>query len=280
MAKPKKIHKERKVKGLPPLADLADRHDLYEQSVQSVETEIDFLRDTYRTVRGRPAESLREDFCGTAAAACEWIKDNPKHTAQGVDLDKEVLDWGRERHVAKLTDEEKTRLHLAEDNVLTSKLEPVDILVGFNFSYWIFNTREALRNYFEVARSNLKDDGLFIVDAFGGSEAHDEMKEKTKHDNFTYVWEQGSFNPINHAMTCYIHFKFPDGSKLKRAFTYEWRFWMLPEIRELLEEAGFSKSTVYWQEEDDDDDEEEGDFMPATRGEPDPAWIAYIVAEK
>ena len=36
------------------MADLADRHELYEKSVQSVDDEIDFLRDTYRSVRGRP----------------------------------------------------------------------------------------------------------------------------------------------------------------------------------------------------------------------------------
>ena len=41
-------------------------------------------------------------------------------------------------------------------------------------------------------------------------------------------------NPITHATTCHIHFKFPDGSKLKKAFTYEWRLWTAPEIRELL----------------------------------------------
>lgn len=278
MAKPNKVHKERKKKGLPPLADLADRHSLYEQSVQSVDTEIEFLRDTFRTVRGRPAQSLREDFCGTAAAACEWVKDNPNHTAVGVDFDPEVLDWGRKNHLAKLSDEAGGRVSMVEDNVLTAKLDPVDLLVAFNFSYWIFNTRETLLEYFKIAHKNIKDDGIFICDAFGGSEAHDEMEEETEHDGFTYIWEQGSFNPIDHAMSCYIHFEFPDGSRLKRAFEYHWRFWMLPEIRELLAEAGFSKSTVYWQDDDDEDDD--GDYEPAERGEPHPAWIAYIVSEK
>ena len=126
----------------------------------------------------------------------------------------------------------------------------------------------------------MKDDGIFIVDAFGGSEAHDEMEEETEHDGFTYIWQQGSFDPITHDLDCYIHFEFEDGSRLKRAFSYHWRFWMLPELRELLAEAGFSKVTVYWQDDDDEDDEEEGDFEPAERGEPDPAWIAYIVCEK
>ncbi|NNF16965.1 MAG: class I SAM-dependent methyltransferase [Gammaproteobacteria bacterium] len=262
------------------MADVADRHQLYEMSVQSVETEVEFLGDTYRSVRGRPAISLREDFCGTAAAACEWIKVNPEHTAIGIDIDGEVLEWGLNHHIAKLDDAGRARLRIVEDDVLHAEVEPVDILTAFNFSYWIFKTRDSLRNYFAIARDGLKDDGLFFIDAFGGSEAHDVMEEETEHDGFTYIWQQGSFDPITHDLSCYIHFEFPDGSRLKRAFSYHWRLWMLPELQELLTEAGFSNVTVYWQQEDDDDDEEEGDFEPATRGEPDPAWIAYIVAEK
>ena len=84
---------------------------------------------------------------------------------------------------------------------------------------------------------------------------------------------------MTHYIRCHIHFKFPDGSKIKKAFTYEWRLWSAPEIRELLAEAGFSKSTVYW-EGDDDDGGGNGEFSPEAKGEADLAWIAYIVAQK
>ena len=259
-----------------PMADSADRHVLYEQSVQSVDSEVDFLRDTYRSVRKRPAVSLREDFCGTAAAACEWVKADERHTAVGVDFDPEVLDWGREHNVTRLDTDAQMRLRLIEDDVFSVQLEPVDITVAFNFSYWTFNTRDTLRSYFETVRAGLKDDGIFMCDAFGGSEAVDEMEEETEHDGFTYVWDQSSFDPVTHDMQCYIHFKFPDGSAMKRAFDYRWRFWTLPEIQELLREAGFSEVTVYWDASDDDDD---SDYEPVERGDADPAWIAYIVAQ-
>jgi hypothetical protein len=36
---------------------------------------------------------------------------------------------------------------------------------------------------------------------------------------------------------------------------------------------------VYWEGEDDDG-EGNGEFTESASGEPDPAWIAYIVAEK
>ena len=263
----------------PTMAELADIHELYEESVQSVDQEVVFLADTYRALRGREPQLLREDFCGTAAAACEWVRTHPEHRAVGVDISAEVLEWSRANHLPELTPEQRSRVKLMQADVMDVDTERADILAAFNFSYWIFKIRDALRAYLAAARDALADDGLLFLDAFGGPEAHDEVKEKTKHKGFTYVWEQASFDPISHDMTCHIHFRFPDGSKQKRAFSYHWRLWSLPEIRELLAEAGFSKSTVYWETEDEDG-EGSGEYAPAERGDADPAWVAYIVAEK
>jgi hypothetical protein len=80
-------------------------------------------------------------------------------------------------------------------------------------------------------------------------------------------------------MRCHIHFKFPDGSKIKKAFTYEWRIWSLPEIRELLLEAGFKSARIYWEGEDEDG-EGNGEFTETETGDADLAWVSYIVAEK
>jgi hypothetical protein len=35
------------------MAEKADIHELYEKSVQAVDVEVEFLRDTYRALRGR-----------------------------------------------------------------------------------------------------------------------------------------------------------------------------------------------------------------------------------
>ena len=77
------------------MAELADPHELYEASVQSVEEECEFVSDKYREIRGREALTFREDFCGTASAACQWVRQGPEHTAIGVDIDPKVLNWGR-----------------------------------------------------------------------------------------------------------------------------------------------------------------------------------------
>jgi hypothetical protein len=66
---------------------------------------------------------------------------------------------------------------------------------------------------------------------------------------------------------------------MERAFSYDWRLWTLAEIRELLEEAGFSRVTFYWQGFDEDG-EGDGDFQPVDEGDADAGWICYITAEK
>ena len=261
------------------MADRADRHELYEEAVQDVEQECEFILDTFRELRGREPRSFREDFCGSASAACEWVRQDARRSAIGVDIDPQVLAWGREHRVGRLTSEQQQRVKLVEGNVLTARTQPVDVVGAFNFSYYVFKDRARLRKYFTAAREALCPDGLFILDAFGGYEAFEEMKEKTKYDNFTYIWDQAEYYPVTGECVCHIHFKFPDGSKLKRAFSYDWRLWTLPEIREVLVEAGFRKVTVYW-EGTDDDGEGNGEFYPEERGEADAGWIVYIVAEQ
>ena len=120
----------------------------------------------------------------------------------------------------------------------------VDIVLAMNFSYWIFKTRDLLRRYFRNVYAGLLDDGLFMLDAVGGSDAHREMRDRTKLKRFTYIWDQKAYNLVNGDRLCHIHFSFPDGSKIQKAFTYDFRLWTLPEIRELLLEAGFQRATV------------------------------------
>lgn len=261
------------------MADAADIHELYEQSVQNVEHEVEFMQTTFQQIRGRTAHLFREDFCGTASASCQWVRQGEEFQAIGVDIDSSVLEWGRANRVAKLPAADQARVSLIEADVLTAETPPVDLLAALNFSYFIFKTRDELRAYFKKSYDALQEDGLLFVDMFGGPEAQEETKEKTKHKRFSYIWHQAEFHPVTHHILCHIHFKFKDGSRIKKAFTYDWRLWSAPEIRELLAEAGFKKSTLYWEGEDEEG-EGNGEFTPNETGEADLAWIAYIVAEK
>lgn len=263
----------------PTMADLADLYELYEASVQNVEEECSFVADTFRDMRGRPAKSFREDFCGAASATCQWVREGPDHTAIGVDIDADVLEWGQANRVGRLSSEQRHRVTLLEADVLEVSTLPVDVVGAFNFSYFVFKQRDVMTRYFQTVHAALKPDGIFFLDAFGGYEAFEEMSEKTKYDDFTYIWDQARYSPVTGEIVCHIHFKFPDGSKLKRAFSYDWRLWTLPEVREMLTEAGFGRVTVYW-EGTDEDGEGDGVFTPEEKGEADAGWIVYIVAEK
>ncbi len=263
----------------PTMADEADIHELYEESVQNVENEVEFLQTTFQQLSGRKAHLFREDFCGTASLACQWVRQGREFQAIGVDIDPSVLEWGRNNRVGRLPAEDQARVSLLESDVLTVETPKVDVLAAFNFSYFIFDARDKMLRYMRCAYAALKDDGVLFLDMFGGPESQEETKEKTKYKGFTYVWHQAKFHPVTHYMRCFIHFKFPDGSRIKKAFTYEWRVWSAPELRELLIEAGFRKATVYWEGEDEDG-EGNGEFTPDEKGEADLAWIAYIVAEK
>jgi len=279
----KKQKSYRGSKPRPTLADKADRHRLYELAVQDPESETDFVARRFRRLRGRPARLLREDFCGTAGVCREWVARHRDNRAIGIDLDPEVLAWGRIHNLEPLPAGQRQRVRLKQGDVLRARTEQVDVVSAMNFSYWLFDDRATLKRYFKRVRRALVDDGVFFLDAFGGYDAMRELEEEREIEDgdhtFTYVWDQARFNPIDNGMLCHIHFDFPDGSRLEQAFSYQWRLWTLPEIRDLLEECGFSRVTVYTQGFDADG-EPDGLFKPAKQADADAGWICYLTAEK
>ncbi|HYP90108.1 MAG TPA: class I SAM-dependent methyltransferase [Polyangiaceae bacterium] len=258
-------------------AKTADKHVLYQLSVQAPDTEVDFLNGWFTKIRGRKPLSLREDFCGTAILCAAWVKSSSERSATGIDIDRSVLAWGKEHNLAPLTEDQQSRVTLLRQDVRAKVKPKHDIICAFNFSYWIFKTREAMVEYFVTVRSGLAKGGLFLLDAYGGWESHEPMQEHRKiKDGFTYVWDQNTFDAITHDVTNYIHFEFKDGSRLPKAFRYDWRFWSLPELQELLREAGFSKVHVYW---DTSNDPEQDAYRQRTHAPNQPGWLAYMVAE-
>ncbi|WP_246156137.1 methyltransferase domain-containing protein [Thiohalocapsa marina] len=250
--------------------------------MQCPEAEADFLHTEFQRLRGRAPRTLREDFCGTAAVCREWVRRDPNNHAVGIDLDPEVLDWARAEALARLAPEAGNRVRLQCADVRRCQTPGMDIVAAMNFSYWVFDQRPALRDYFRHVRAQLDADGVFFLDAYGGYDAFRELVEERTIDDaegrFTYRWEQASYNPIDGAMQCHIHFELPDGTRLERAFSYRWRLWTLPELRELLTEAGFRCVTCYWQGWTADG-EPDGQFHPAEQADADAGWICYLSAE-
>ena len=269
-------------------AQKLDRHVLYQLSVQNPEFEARFIRKVYKKERGKDAKLFREDFCGTAILACEWVRRVSGGEAIGLDLDEPTLEWGREHNIAKLG-KKASRVRLINRNVLDaakgSEGETLpDVVAAFNFSYFIFKKREVLLTYFRRVFKNLASDGLFFLDLYGGPEAQVEQEESREVDEdgheFDYVWDQAKYNPVTGETLCHIHFDLSDGTRMKRAFTYDWRLWSLPEVKDLLVEAGFQRADVYWEGTDPEDGGGNNVFRRSTRGDDSSSWICYIVGVK
>jgi SAM-dependent methyltransferase len=264
-----------------------DRHVLYEAAVQGVEYDLDLFQRIYRRHRGRHFTRLREDFCGTAALACAWARRGSGHEAWAVDIDREVLDWARAHRLPRLR-RAAARVRLVRADVRRSGTPRVDFVCAMNFSYWVFQRRRDLVGYFRSVRGSLRPGGVFACNAFGGTGAEKPLVERTRIPAsrsgegdpvpaFTYVWQQVSFNPIDHHLVCDIHFRFRDGTRMKRAFHYDWRLWTLPEIADALREAGFRGVHVYVEGWDERRHRPDDIYRLRTRFENQHGWLACVV---
>lgn len=263
-------------------AGTADRYELYQRSVNSPDTDVDFVTETFRTLRGRPLRHVREDFCGTAAFAAEFLSRDPENTAEGFDLDPEPIEWGKRHNFAPKDEGVAGRMTWHEADVRSSADRAPDATVAFNFSYWFFQEREEMLAYFRLIREDLADDGVFFIDLYGGPDAFVEQEEVRDIDGaFDYVWDQKSWEPGTGRYCSAIHFRFNDGTELENAFEYEWRFWHLTELRDVLKDAGFRQVDSYFEGTDPDDPEEgNGEFSLDPIGENCEAWLGYLVAQK
>jgi len=281
----KKPSKSDKRKQKPVVRDL---HYLYECSVQSTDADLDFAEKVYKRRHGSTFRLLREDFCGTAALACTWVLRHPENRAIGVDLDRPTLEWGETRNLAALGDA-RSRVELFEANVLEVQRPKADVTMALNFSYWIFKQRAQQLEYFKSVRRGLKPGGLFILDLFGGTESMVESDEDRKIDaevtfdgtrvpGFKYSWEQAEYNPVTGDFVCHIHFKLRDGTRMKKAFSYDWRFWTMPELRELLMDAGFEFADAYTDDWDDFLDDSDGIYRRRRKFDNEGVWVGYLVA--
>jgi SAM-dependent methyltransferase len=257
----------------------SDRHELYELSVQEPAAEIAFIERRFRERTGGTPRLLREDFCGTGWASCEWVRRRTGNEAWGVDLCARTQAWGKARHWSALPAGQRARVHWVHGDVRDPAERPVDVIAALNFSYFVFKTRAQLVGYFRAAFSNLRPGGMIALDAYGGSDSFLVQTEERDLDGFTYLWHTERYNPINGDVLNRIHFRFPDGTEMRNAFTYDWRLWTLPEIQEALLEAGFVRPAVYW-EGTPKDGEGDGVFRRKAVGEACEGWIAYVVAER
>ncbi len=259
----------------PANAIASDPYALYEKAVQDPIVELGLLERALRRA-GHPAKRLREDFSGTALLSAHWVAAGPGRSAVAVDIDPAAHAWGRAHHGPALGAASR-RLHWVQADVRRGPTGPFDAVVALNFSYQVFHTRPALKDYLSGARRALAPGGVLMLDAFGGWLAQQGLVERRRLSRrATYLWEQGPLDPITHRVRCSIGFAL-SGGRPATAFQYDWRLWTLPELTDLLQEVGFADVATLW------DVEPPGivpRYVPRRRAVTQGAWLAYLVARR
>lgn len=256
-----------------------DKYEHYFKSVQETDEALDFLEKVYRENFGKKPKIVTEDFCGTFAMSCTWVKRAAGNLAIGVDASSEPIDYGQAYYASKLTADQKKRLSLYQKDVRDRSLPKTDLIAAFNFSYFIMKQRKDLLTYFKNCHSRLNKKGILVLDCFGGSGTLVPNVEDRKFRSFTYYWDQKSYDPITHEALFYIHFKRKGEKKRERVFRYDWRMWTIAELRDVLYEAGFSQVDVYW-EGTNSRGGGDGIFSKKKHEKNCEAWIAYVVGRK
>lgn len=255
-----------------------DKYFYYKKSVQNPKEEIRFFKKIYKSFFRKSPRIFREDFCGTFYIAYHWVKEHSQNKAIVVDRDKQPIEYGRKHHFPKLNSSQQSRLQIVNKNVLDKSLPKAEIISVNNFSYFIFKQKDMMLKYFKNIRKSLFNKGLFIIDVFGGPACEAPSEEIIEHNDFDYYWDQDSFDPISNTARFYIHFKRKNEKKQKKAFSYHWRMWSIPELRDILKDAGFSNTFVYW-EQSDKKGEGTGVFKKSLKGEACETWVAYLVCK-
>ena len=255
-----------------------EKYALYEASVQNPAADIGFINKEFKKMYGKKPLVLREDFCGTGAMACAWVAQSKEHYAHAIDLDMEPISYGVENHLFKLAESDQSRVEYIKGNVLDLYDFKADVIVAFNFSYFFFKDRNLLVNYFSQVRKHLKKEGAFFIDLFGGTQARQPLEESVRHKNHTYYWDCDKYNPLTAECQYYIHFKIhKDNVKYERVFSYDWRMWDARELQDVLKDAGFSSSYIYWEGESKDGTGN-GVFTRTNKAANCDSWVTYICA--
>ena len=261
-----------------------DKYAFYERSVQTPERHIEMFVDMYRELnQNRFARKLREDFCGTFRLSCEWVKRNRKNEALSLDLDREPIAYGKRKHRTKLSADQKRRLTVLRQDVREVTRPRSDLIIACNFSFCVFKDRKTLVRYFKACRMSLGPGGLLILEQAGGPGMIEPIREripifdKKGKRLYSYIWHQRKFDPLTHFGHYAIHFEMASGRRYEDVFTYDWRLWTIPEIKDAMLEAGFGNVHLYW--ETTHRGRGTGEYARTTHAENAYSWIAYVAGQ-
>lgn len=229
------------------------RWRLYEHCVQNIPMTLRMVDAMHAAASRTPARLLHEDFSGSAAFAHAWCKSSPKRAALAIDMDPEA-------HAEAAPHPRLARL-AADLTRLPRKLpapSKADVIYAGNFATCELHTRDALIAYLARARQRLAPKGVFVCDLYAGPGAwrigetrviHPPLPELPRY-RVQYTWRQREADLITGMVANEIDFELLNSKsvavhELVNAFTYRWRLWSIPELREAMAQAGFADVDIY-----------------------------------
>jgi len=235
---------------------------------------------------GELPNTLREDFAGTAAVAAAWVACDEHHQAVAVEADPATAQWAweqAEQQLAARADD----LHILVSDVMATDADtvpPVDVTCALNFSTLIYHTWDQLVAYFTLARAGLVDDGMLVIDVYGGRGAETVGSQSrrivpTDEDlpPFAYIWEQRSFDPKTRRVLNAISFELENGDRIADAFVYDWTLWPARKLRDAMLDAGFEHASIWLDPFDHDAEQSTGQYEPVDHVDDRHDHVAYVV---
>jgi Methyltransferase domain len=210
--------------------------DLYELAVTNPGPLAALLHAAWNGSR-RVKPVLREDFSGSGALARHWA--GSFGPAIAVDRDAAAI-----RACGK-----HANLETVKSDVMTCRRK-ADIIAATNFAAGYWHDRASLVKYLAHCRRMLNKGGLLCCDLYGGSDAFVPGVSTVKlrgpaGERVEYHWEQVEARPQTGRVLNAIHFRVGKGKLIRNAFTYDWRLWSIPELKDAMLEAGFRSVHLY-----------------------------------
>lgn len=229
---------------------------LYECAVQDPAYSVDVADDIYRRIFRKAPSRLREDFCGSFAVGREWVKRGRQRRAVGLDFSPDSAAQALSRNSELLTPEEQRRIEFILSDVRTVTRSKVDIILAENFSFFVLKQRKELLDYFKACYRSLDKNGVFVLDVIGGAGFVDTPRVERRFNRvakpragmpktFTHTWNQRHYDPATAFGLYTIGFEVGK-KKIPDAFSYDWRVWTVPELRDCLADAGFDEVKLFW----------------------------------
>lgn len=257
-----------------------DRFALYELAVTNP---IPLARFLVAAHAGDP-RVLREDFSGSGALCRGWCALAPDARAIAVDADQAPL--------RRLAGADRVRAVVADVMACHAK---ADVIAATNFPLGYWHTRKELVAYLAHARTCTAPGGIFACDLYGGSDAFRHGANSVSlrgpsAERIRYTWEQRSADPMTARVFNAIHFRISPPSRrtgaarpveLRDAFTYDWRLWSIPEMRDAMLDAGWASVDVYDSLGDAIDQDGRVYLRPLEPGDAlDDPYVVYLIARR